>query len=127
MITDPQHLLEAHLPFYKKRKFWLLALGIQAVVNLVILKDFLTHAESLQDFIFSLTGILGAVVPGLFMDVFFQGITASITTTILFIILAGFLLYNTCKKPIVNVSNPLTLFIMSLVSLVIMILFSSTI
>ncbi len=64
MTTDPQHLLPAHTPFYKTRKFWLTILLIAFTVNVYLYFVYISGSlpDNIEDFYHFINSILGGTL-----------------------------------------------------------------
>lgn len=46
MTTDPQHLLSAPIPFYRRRWFWGMVIGVQILVSTIIVAPLVPQIHS---------------------------------------------------------------------------------
>ncbi len=98
MTTDPQHLLPAYTPFYKTRKFWLILASLFFLVNILIL----ISAPGVDgNTIFFLNEFAFAAGSGLYvlsLGIFNSQLSTSSMISLLYLIMAVFMLKKVCSS-----------------------------
>ncbi len=108
MKIDPQHLLPAHVPFYKGRLFWgVVLLGVFVASDTYII---IQNGFSLETLLFP-----AIVLPALI----FGGITSSeIVGVFLSLVLYSVLLYFSFSKKEINLYSTITLIALIILSVI---------
>jgi hypothetical protein len=125
MKTDPQHMLPAHLPFYKRRWFWIIILSVQFLVNVIIFHSLFNDPQTPYGYYKIILSLFGAVTFDASIKIFFTGLEnyTQFLTTVTFSAVFLFLIYKTFVNREVPLPYPVLIFINSLVSSTILSLF----
>lgn len=116
--TDAQHLLAAHIPWYRTRKFWMLIIVIQLLVACFLFSNRAGNIKSIEDFF-----LLGSVSLGSsILLIFGQAIFNSISM-ILYHLIQLCLLYKIFIKKGTSLLYPIALTLLTSSGLVITTLF----
>jgi hypothetical protein len=122
MKTDPQHMLPAHLPFYRRRWFWAVVFFIFFVISttlfmLSIIADIQSNYTS--TFIQKIDDALLSFGSSLFMLYGFKiGIIYGYFGTITYFILMTFLGYKTFQRNQVSMKYPIIFSVLYLTGLI---------
>ena len=129
MKTDPQHLLPAHLPFYRRRLFWGVIFSIFFIFSTILLIGFLDKngGDYTRTFNQIFSSIHTAYGAGIFRYISYLiiGSKGYYLGSAIYFILISFLTYNTFHRPTVVLWYPIILSILYITG-VIPLLFLST-
>jgi len=116
--TDAQHLLDAHIPWYRTRKFWMFIIVIQLLVACFLFSNRADNIKNIEDFLFLTSVSLGSSLLLIFGQVVFNSILM-----ILYHLIQFFLLYKIFIKKGTTILYPIAFTLLTTSGLVITSLF----
>jgi len=118
--TDAQHLLDAHIPWYRTRKFWAIALSLQFILNIVIFTKIGFSLGSTFHVVIFAVG--GGLIHGVSLFLWNSFQATPLIAALIYVPAIIIFILNITKSPKLQILYPLFISISMLVSLIFMII-----